>query len=96
MKPKCVVALALPNEMLSGLAEQYEVLPWTEAWAIPEAELMSRLRGAQGLLCTLTSPVTPAMIDVADRLKVISTISVGVDHIDLLAASRSAIPVIAH
>jgi lactate dehydrogenase-like 2-hydroxyacid dehydrogenase len=33
------------------------------------------------------------MIEAADRLKVISTISVGVDHIDLLAASRAAIPV---
>ena len=33
------------------------------------------------------------MIDVAGQLKVISTISVGVDHIDLLAASRSSIPV---
>ena len=54
---------------------------------------MNRLPGAQGLLCTLTSHVTPAMIEVADRLKVISTISVGVDHIDLLAASRAAIPV---
>ncbi len=93
MKPKCVVAFALPKEMLSSLAEKYEVLPWTEARAIPEAELVNRLRGAQGLLCTLTSPVTPAMIDVANRLKVISTISVGVDHIDLPAASRSAIPV---
>ena len=93
MKPKCVVALALPNELLAHLAEHYEVLPWTEAQAISEAELVNRLPGAQGLLCTLTSPVTPAMIEVADRLKVISTISVGVDHIDLLAASRAAIPV---
>lgn len=93
MKQKCVVALALPSEMLSSLAEQYEVLPWTEARAIPEAELANRLRDAEGLLCTLTSPVTSAMIDVADRLKVISTISVGVDHIDVLAASRSVIPV---
>ena len=93
MKPKCVVALALPNELLAHLAEYYEVLPWTEAQAISEAELVNRLPGAQGLLCTLTSPVTPAMINAADQLKVISTISVGVDHIDLLAAPRAAIPV---
>ena len=56
MKQKCVVALSLPNELLARLAEHYEVLPWTEAQAISEAELVNRLPGAQGLLCTLTSP----------------------------------------
>ena len=52
MKQKCVVALPLPNELLAHLAEHYEVLPWSEAQAISETELVSRLRGAHGLLCS--------------------------------------------
>jgi glyoxylate reductase len=45
------------------------------------------------LLCALSTPVSATIIDQATELKVISTISVGVDHIDMPAATRRGIPV---
>ena len=41
----------------------------------------------------LSTPITASLIEQAQQLSVISTISVGVDHIDLTAASRAGIPV---
>ena len=44
-------------------------------------------------MCALSTPITASVIAGAGQLKVISTISVGVDHIDLAAANVAGIPV---
>ena len=93
MKDKCVVALGLPAEILTALEKRYEVLAWADHGAMPEALLSERLRDASGLLCALSTPITERLIQGAVDLKVISTISVGVDHIDVVAATRAGIPV---
>jgi glyoxylate reductase len=48
---------------------------------------------ADGLLCLLTDRVDSDLLQAAPRLDVISSVSVGVDHIDLLAATARGIPV---
>ncbi len=93
MKDKCVVALGLPAEILTALEKHYEVLAWSDSGAMPETLLSERLRDASGLLCALSTPITERLIQGAVDLKVISTISVGVDHIDVAAATRAGIPV---
>ena len=93
MKDKCVVALGLPAKILTALEKHYEVLAWADHGAMPEALLSERLRDASGLLCALSTPITERLIQGAVDLKVISTISVGVDHIDVAAATRAGIPV---
>ena len=93
MKNKCVVALGLPAKILTALEKHYEVLAWADHGAMPEALLSERLRDASGLLCALSTPITERLIQGAVDLKVISTISVGVDHIDVAAATRAGIPV---
>ena len=93
MKDKCVVALGLPAKILTALEKHYEVLAWADHGAMPEVLLSERLRDASGLLCALSTPITEPLIQGAIDLKVISTISVGVDHIDVAAATRAGIPV---
>jgi glyoxylate reductase len=93
VKDKCVVALGLPAEILTALEKHYEVLAWSDSGAMPETLLSERLRDASGLLCALSTPITERLIQGAVDLKVISTISVGVDHIDVAAATRAGIPV---
>ena len=93
MKPKCVVDLALPADIIERLATRYEVAAWTGSDAMSQQQLSDALAGAEGLLCALSTPVTATIIDQATELKVISTISVGVDHIDMPAATRRGIPV---
>ena len=93
MKPKCVVALALPDDIIERLATRYEVAAWNGSDAMSQQRLSDALAGAEGLLCALSTPVSATIIDQATELKVISTISVGVDHIDMPAATRRGIPV---
>lgn len=93
MKQKCVVALALPDEIVARLKARYDVVAWAGPEAMSQAKLIDALNGAQGLLCALSTRLTGEMMDHAPELRVISTISVGVDHIDIAAATRRGIPV---
>ena len=93
MKPKCVVTLDLPEDIVVPLQSHFEVMAWAAPDAMPEAQLQDWLGDARGLLCALSTPITASVIAGAEQLKVISTISVGVDHIDLGAATDAGIPV---
>ena len=93
VKPKCVVALGLPSDMIDTLGNAYNVAAWPESQPMPEAVLKDWLTDAHGLLCALSTPISAALLENAPRLQVISTISVGVDHIDITAATRLGIPV---
>ena len=93
MKPKCVITLDLPKDIVAPLEPHYDVMAWANADAMPEDHLQEWLGDARGLLCALSTPITASVIARAEQLKVISTISVGVDHIDLAAATDAGIPV---
>ncbi len=93
MKAKCVVGLGLPPDLIASLEQRYEVMHWSESFAMPEATLREWLSDARGLLCALSTPITSQVMESANQLSVISTISVGVDHIDLAAATSAGIPV---
>ena len=93
MKPKCVITLDLPEDIVAPLQSHYEVMAWAAADAMPEDHLQEWLGDARGLLCALSTPISASVVASAEQLKVISTISVGVDHIDLAAATEAGIPV---
>ncbi|MDG2037498.1 MAG: D-glycerate dehydrogenase [Luminiphilus sp.] len=90
---KCVISLDLPEDIVVPLRDQYALQTWSGNGAMPEATLQNWLSDAEGLLCALSSPITESVMHTAKQLRVISTISVGVDHIDLNAATRAGIPV---
>ena len=60
---------------------------------IPEADLIARLAGKQGLVSVLTDRVNAAVIAAAADLKVVSNIAVGYDNIDVAAARARGIVV---
>ena len=93
MKQKCVVALALPDEIIQSLEARYKIVAWAGGDAMSRQQLADALTDAHGLLCALSTPIDVSIIDGATALKVISTVSVGVDHIDIAAATRRGIPV---
>ncbi len=93
MTSKCVISLDLPEDIVAPLGGQFELLTWSGSEAMPEMTLQNWLADAEGLLCALSTPITASVIARAEQLKVISTISVGVDHIDLAAATAASIPV---
>jgi len=75
------------------LSVRCELEVWPERAAPPPDALARRLATADGLLCLLTDRVDAALLARAPRLRAISSVSVGLDHIDLAAATARAIPV---
>lgn len=66
---------------------------WSEETPPPYDVLMEKTRTIDGLVCLLTDPIDEQLIDQAKNLKVISQVAVGVDNIDLDAATARNIPV---
>ena len=94
MKPKVFVTRRIPDAGMKLLEQETDVDLW-EAPAPPEySSLVQRAKGVDGLLCMLTDTVDANLMDsIGSQLKVISQVSVGVDNIDLRAATDRGIPV---
>jgi glyoxylate reductase len=82
---RCLVTRRLPGDALERLAADHDVEI--------ASELRERAGSAEGLLTMLSDPVDAELIDSAPRLRAISNYAVGVDNIDLEAATRRGIPV---
>jgi lactate dehydrogenase-like 2-hydroxyacid dehydrogenase len=67
---------------------------WPEELPPPQEVLLVRVRGMQGLLSLLTDRIDASVMDAAGPcLQVISNHAVGVDNVDLAAATERGIPV---
>jgi len=71
---------------------------FTEVWPgeLPPSheEILSRVKGCDGLLCLLTDQIDAEVMDAAQPgLKVISNHAVGVDNVDVAAATYRGIPI---
>lgn len=94
-QPKIFITRLIPD---LGLALVKEHFPAADIWLadLPptRAQLLEKVRGVDGLLCMLTERVDAELMDAAGpQLKVISSMSVGVDHIDIAEATKRGIPV---
>jgi len=89
------VTRRLPGPALERLARRagLDVEIWPRREAPTPRALARACREAEGLLCLLSDRVDAALLAAAPRLRVISSYSVGVDHVDLEAATARGIPV---
>ena len=90
---KIFVTRIIPDRGLTLLKEHF---PSCDIWSadMPPAreELLQRVRGVDGLLCLLTEKIDVELMDAAGpQLKVISSMSVGVDHIDVASVSTPGV-----
>jgi len=83
----------LPGTALDRLAATHEMEVWPERTAPPPDELRRRVADADGLLSMLTDRIDADLIEASPRLRAISNYAVGVDNIDLDAATARDIPV---
>jgi glyoxylate reductase len=81
------------RDLLAPLHESADCRVWDRPLRPSPAQLAQEVREAEGLLCLLTDAIGEELMQAAPRLRVISSYSVGVDHIDLEAATRRGIPV---
>jgi glyoxylate reductase len=92
-KPRVFVTRSLPGEALAHLARHADVDLWAGEAAPTPAELSERSAGAAALLCLLSDRISSELLEKCPHLRVVSSCSVGVDHIDLAAATARGIPV---
>lgn len=96
--PRVFVTRPIPDAGMNFLKEAFPDSERLEVWLqdVPPTreQLLQYVVGAEGLLCLLTERVDAELLDaVGPSLKVVSSMSVGVDHIDLVEATRRGIPV---
>ena len=94
MSPLVFVSRQLPADALAPLVGEARVDVWPqEESAIPRSELLARVRTADGLIVLLTDRVDGELLAAAPRLRAISTMAVGYDHVDVAACTARGIPV---
>jgi glyoxylate reductase len=87
------VTRQLPGDALERLDAEHELEVWPERLPPPRAELLARAPKLEGLLSLLTDPVDAELIEAAPNLRAISNYAVGVDNVDVEAATARGIPV---
>ena len=90
---RIVVTRVPPGQVLDRLAGYGELWVWQENRAIPREVLLREIAAADGLYCMLTDSIDATLLAAAPRLRVVSTMAVGVDNIDLAACTARGIPV---
>lgn len=75
----------LPPESQALLeAQQFDLVQWQQDCVMPREELLKQVKGAEALICLLTDRIDTELLDAAGpQLKVIATMSVGYDHVDV-------------
>lgn len=93
-KPKVFVTRAIPEKGFEIIRDFCDVNLWSSELPPTRDELLSYVRGVDGLLCLLTDQIDGKVMDEAGpQLKVISNHAVGFDNIDVNAATARKIPV---
>jgi glyoxylate reductase len=91
-KPKVLVARMTPGLEESQIWDACDVWAWKEDRIMPPELLREQVVDAEGLYVTSFDPVDKALLESAPRLRVVSNYAVGVDNIDLPAATALGIP----
>jgi glyoxylate reductase len=87
------VTRRLPGRAPERLAAEHEVEVWPEPLPPPARVLRARAPELEGLLTMLTDTLDAPLVDAAPRLRAVANYAVGVDNIDLEAATARGIPV---
>jgi glyoxylate reductase len=90
---RCFVTRRLPGGALDRLAAAHELDLWRGSRPPTREELLAHTREVEGLLSQLTETVDAALFDACPRLRAVSNFAVGVDNVDLAAATARGIPV---
>jgi len=88
---RVVVTFPIPDVARQMISEHAELRCWDSEDAIPSSTLTDWVTDADAILTTLICPIGRGVLERASRLKIISTVSVGVDHIDVDAAAERGV-----
>src|SRR5437867_3226541 len=87
------VTRRIPGNALERLAAEHQVDVWQGRLQPSHAKLVEKAADVEGLLSMLTDRIDREVIACCANLRVISNYAVGVDNIDVAAATERGIPV---
>ena len=92
LKPRLFLTRRIPDPGLVLIREAFAVTGGEEDRPLERASLLRGVVGADALLCLLTETIDGTVMDAAGhRLRVISNMAVGVDNVDVAAATARGI-----
>lgn len=92
-KMKVFLTRKLHDFALKELKKRYQIEVHSGKIPIPKTKLRSKIKEIDGLICFPYDKIDKEIIDLSKNLKVISTYSVGFDHIDVEYARKKKIRV---
>jgi glyoxylate reductase len=93
-KPRVFLTRLILESGLELVREFCEAEVWPDELPPSRVEILAHVAGVEGLLCLLTDRIDAEVMDTAGPgLKIISNHAVGVDNVDVVAASVRGIPV---
>jgi len=92
-KPVVFVTRRIPEAGLRMVRETCDARLWEGELPPPKQVILQEITDCEGLLCLLSDPIDAEVIAAGERLRVISQYAVGVDNVDLEAATARGIPV---
>ncbi len=92
MTKKVLVTHQLPGKRIHDLAHLCDVNVWMGPGLLSAAGLREELAGCQGLVCMLTDRIDRELVQAMPDLEFVSSMSVGVDHVDVAALTERGIP----
>ncbi len=94
MKPIVYVTRTIPEVAVNLLRNYCEVIYRNELVPPSKEEIIENIRNVDAIYCTLNEKMDREVIDSSPKLKVIGTMSVGVDHIDIDYATKRGVYVV--
>ncbi len=89
-----LVTRRIPSPLLERIEADCTVRYWDSDDTIPRAELLDQAAGVDGIYCLITDRIDGEVLNAAGpSLRVVSTMSVGVDHIDVAACKARGVAV---
>jgi glyoxylate reductase len=93
MRAQVFVTRVIAPDAIAKLRQHAKVEVWPRETPPPYEEILCRAREVDGLLTMVTDRIDAALIASAPKLRVISNLAVGLDNIDVAAATAAGIAV---
>jgi glyoxylate reductase len=90
-KPKAFVTKPLFPSVCAILEQYVDAEYWTEPERIPRDEFLRRAADKDALLCLPVNKIDTELLEAAPKVRIVSTVSVGYDHVDLDACTKHGV-----
>ena len=93
MLKKVLITRPLPDKHLQRLVGRCDIAVLSGKQSLSSVQARDELANCHGLICLLTDAIDHSVVDAMPKLEFVSSVSVGVDHIDVAILTERDIPV---